>query len=52
MEFEYFETLVQESSRMIPEKFKAVLRKENIQIIARERVPEAVKTNFMLDLCW
>lgn len=46
MIFEVFERVVEESLKKIPEKFKKILEKENINIIPREETPEAVKNRF------
>lgn len=46
MLFESFEKIVRESSENIPEKFRKILKKENIEIIPREKVPPAVKDEF------
>ncbi|OIO72832.1 MAG: hypothetical protein AUJ85_09380 [Elusimicrobia bacterium CG1_02_37_114] len=41
-----FEKIVEDTTDRIPERFKAVLEKENIKLLAREKVPEVLQNKF------
>ena len=41
-----FEKIVKDSVNKIPEKFRVILDKENIKLLAREKVPDALKNKF------
>ena len=46
MTMEEFELAVEEAVRDIPKKFKRILEKENIKVLARECAPEAVTERY------
>jgi len=46
MEMDEFENTVRSCLVEIPERFRAILEKEQIQVIPREKVPQAVKEKF------
>ena len=45
-----FEKIVNDSVDKIPEKFRAVLEKENIKLLAREKVPDILQSKFKNNL--
>jgi len=46
MEIEEFERVVQEALEDIPEKYRKILREEEIEILPRENAPPAMKEKF------
>ena len=41
-----FEKIVEDTVNKIPEKFKSVLEKENIKLLAREKAPDILQNKF------
>ena len=41
-----FERIVKDSVDEVPERFRSVLEKENIKLLAREKVPEVLQSRF------
>ena len=50
MDMAEFEKVVNDSVDRIPEKFRAVLEKENIKLFAREKTPEVLQNKFRNNL--
>jgi len=43
---EEFETIVADSLKEIPVKFQRIIQKEEIRILAREKIPPAIRSQF------
>lgn len=44
-----FEKIIEDAMGRIPERFKVILEKENIKLLAREKVPEVLQDKFLGD---
>ena len=50
MDMAEFEKIVEDTVSKIPEKFRAVLEKENIKLFAREKAPDVLQKKFKNNL--
>ena len=46
MDMTEFEKIINDSVDKIPEKFKSILEKENIKLLAREKAPDVLQNKF------
>ncbi|OGS45166.1 MAG: hypothetical protein A2539_08925 [Elusimicrobia bacterium RIFOXYD2_FULL_34_15] len=46
MDMVIFESLIEDAIERIPKKFKKILEKENIKLLAREKTPDAIHDKF------
>lgn len=49
MNMSEFEKIIEDATGRIPERFKVILEKENIKLLAREKVPEMLQDKFLGD---
>jgi len=46
MKLSEFEETIEKGLNKIPKKFREILKRENIQVLARERVPDALQNRY------